>query len=68
MNLFELQISAGALLLWLLGLLMLWKLADRPGRPGPIRSAGVIELMMLLDIMLLVIGVSLFIKGSGLFE
>jgi len=68
MSIFELQISAAALALWLVVLLMLWKLADRPGRPGPIRSSAVIETMMLIDIMLLVIGVSMFVKGSGLFE
>lgn len=68
MNVLELQIGAGLLAAWLISLLVLWKTVDRAARPGVIRSQFTVDVMMLLSIMMLLVGVSLIIKGSGWFE
>ena len=64
----EIEIGAALLTLWAITFVVLWKTVDRPGHPGVIRGQLVIEHFLLAHILLLLIGVSLLVKGSGFFQ
>lgn len=64
-HLLQLELGAIFLIGWILSLVGMWFLIDRPARPGPIRSVAVIEGMMLLSIFSLILGITLTIWGSG---
>jgi hypothetical protein len=68
MELIELEIGAALLALWAVTFVVLWKTIDRPGRPGIIKGRLVTEHFMLAHILLLIISISLLIKGSGYFS
>lgn len=67
MDLLDLELAALLLGAWVISLFVLWKVIDRPGRPGIVKGPFVIDAMMLASLACLVIGVSFLIKGSGLF-
>ncbi len=67
MDLTTLELGAGLLTLWAATFVVLWKLVDRPGRPGVIRGQLVIEHFLLAHIFLLIVAICLLIKGSGYF-
>ncbi len=68
MDLVELEWGFGLLALWAATFVVLWKTIDRPGRPGIIKGQLVTEHFMLAHILLLIISLSLLIKGSGFFS
>jgi uncharacterized membrane protein len=65
-HILEIELGAAFLSFWVLSIVALWFLADRPGRRGLVRSAAVIEGMMLVSILTLLLGVTFSIWGSGL--
>lgn len=68
MNYTEIELGVGLLVVWVVTFVVLLRTVDRPGRPGIIRGQLVTEHFMLAHILLLIISISLLIKGSGLFE
>jgi hypothetical protein len=68
MNYTELEWGAGLLVVWAITFFVLWKTIDRPGRPGIIRGQLTTEHFMLAHILLLIISISLLVKGSGYFS
>ncbi len=68
MDLTTLELGAGLLTLWAATFVVLWKLVDRPGRPGVIKGRLVTEHFLLAHLFLLITAISLLIKGSGYFE
>jgi hypothetical protein len=67
MNLAEIEWGVALLAIWAVTLVVLWKTVDRPGRPGIIKGQLVTEHFLLAHILLLIIAVSMLIKGSGFF-
>jgi hypothetical protein len=68
MNLLELELGVVLLAIWVATFFVLWKIIDRPGRPGIIKGQLVIEHFMLAHILLLIFAVSELVKGSGFFN
>lgn len=62
------EIGAGLLVVWLFGLFVLWKLIDRQGRPGPVKSTVAKEALMLAHLIALVTGLALIISGLHVFS
>lgn len=60
-------IGAGLVGFWLMTLLVLWKLIDRQGRPGPVTSALAKEGLMLAHLIVLVTGTAMIIRGLRVF-
>jgi hypothetical protein len=65
-HIFEVELGAAFLVVWLASIVAMWFLVDRTTRPGVIRGVAVIETMMLLSILSLLLGISLSIWGAGL--
>ncbi len=68
MNYTDIEWGVGLLALWAVTFVVLWKTIDRPGRPGIIRGKLVTEHFMLAHILLLIVAISMLVKGSGLFN
>lgn len=62
-----LEIGAGLLAFWLVTLLLLWKLIDRQGRPGPVKSTVAKEGLMLAHLIVLAAGTAMVIGGLRIF-
>lgn len=62
------EIGAALLAVWLVTLLAMWKLIDRQGRPGPVKSALAKETLMLVHMALLIIGLAMIITGLHVFD
>ena len=67
-DLTNIEIGAGLLAFWLATLFLLWKLIDRQGRPGPVKSAIAKDGLMLVHMAVLIIGIAMLIKGLHVFE
>lgn len=67
MNLTEIEFGVALLVAWAVTLVILLKIIDRPGHAGIIKGRLVIEHFLLAHILLLIISLSLLIKGSGFF-
>jgi hypothetical protein len=67
MDMTVIEIGAALLITWVVTLVALLKLVDRPGHAGIIKGPLVVEHFLLAHILLLIVGLSLVIKGSGLF-
>jgi hypothetical protein len=67
MNTTEIEIGVALLITWVVTLVLLLKFVDRPGHAGIIKGQLVVEHFLLAHILLLIVGLSLAIKGSGLF-
>ena len=65
-HVFEIEIGALFLALWVLSIVAMYFLVDRKSRPGPVRSVAAIETMMLLSILSLLLGIAFSIWGTGL--
>lgn len=57
------EIGAGLLVLWFVTLFGLWKLIDRQGRPGPVKSTFLKEGLMLVHMTVLVAGLAMVVNG-----
>ena len=68
MNWTEIEWGVGLLALWAITFVVLLKTVERPGRPGIIRGQLVTEHFMLAHILLLIVALSMLIKGSGYFN
>jgi len=68
MNLVDLEWGVGLLALWAVTFVVLWKTVDRPGRPGIIKGQLVTEHFLLAHILLLIVAISMLVKGSGYFN
>jgi hypothetical protein len=67
MDMTEIEIGAALLITWAITFVLLLKFVDRPGHAGIIKGQLTIEHFLLAHILLLIVGLSLLIKGSGLF-
>jgi len=65
-HIFELELGAVFLAVWLVSIVAMWFLVDRKTRPGLIRSVAAIETMMLFSILTLLLGITFSIWGAGL--
>ena len=68
MNYTDIEWGVGLLVVWAVTFVVLWKTIDRPGRPGIIRGQLVTEHFMLAHILLLIVAISMLVKGSGMFN
>jgi cytochrome b561 len=57
------EIGLGMVAFWLATIVVLWKLIDRRGRPGPLKSALAKESLMLAHMAILLFGLAMVIKG-----
>lgn len=62
------EIGTGLVGFWLATLFVLWKLIDRQGRPGPVKSAVAKEGLMLAHLIVLVTGAAMIISGLHVFS
>lgn len=68
MNYSDIEWGIGLLVLWVVTFIILLKTIERPGRPGIIRGQLVTEHFMLAHILLLIVAISMLVKGSGFFN
>lgn len=59
----ETTIGIIVLIAYVLGLPLLWKIVDRRGHPGILRSNGAIEAAMIVHIGMLLTGITLILLG-----
>jgi hypothetical protein len=67
MSMTEIEIGVALLITWVFTLFLLLKFVERPGHAGIIKGQLVVEHFLLAHILLLIVGLSLTIKGSGWF-
>lgn len=68
MSWISLEIGIAVLVVWVLLLPVLWKTIEREGHPGIFRGNMVVEHILLAHLLMLVLGISFVIRGSGLFD
>lgn len=66
-DLTTIEIGAALLAVWLVTLFALWKLIDRQGRPGPVKSTLVKESLMLAHMAVLITGLAMIVTGLHVF-
>lgn len=64
----SIEIGLGLLGLWLATLFVLWRVIDRKGYPGPVRSAVAKDGLMLAHLTLLVIGGAFIVSGLQILQ
>lgn len=68
MNMLDFEWGLVLLAAWVVTFFVLLKTVDRPGHPGIIKGQLTVEHFLLAHILLLIIALSLLIKGSGYFD